>query len=160
TAQPDRIDVEALTTGSYMLYLDVWRRHITALEDSEILESALGGPDTATRAKTVWQVRALSVPPVDPNNPCASGDLSRLLDPNSAQLTASTAATEVPDDPCIVPPSAGFTGLENQFYRVEIHEQGQALDAKSSAGSEAVTLPADDSPKNEITVTSAGWAAG
>ena len=37
------------TAGRYLAYLDVWERHITALEDPEILEVALGGPDTATR---------------------------------------------------------------------------------------------------------------
>src|SRR5436190_4765938 len=76
TKQPDRIDVEPLADGNYLLYLDVWQRHITALDDPEILEAALGGPDTATRAKTIWQVRALSLDTVDADNPCASGDIS------------------------------------------------------------------------------------
>ena len=44
-------------TSMGLVYLDVWQRHITVLEDSHIREKALGGPDTATRAKTVWQVR-------------------------------------------------------------------------------------------------------
>ena len=48
TAQPDRVNVEALATdNSYLLYLDVWQRLLTALEDGEIREPALGGPDTA-----------------------------------------------------------------------------------------------------------------
>src|SRR5260370_4903898 len=41
----------------YLVYLDVWERHITALEDGSIREVALGGPDTSTRAQVVWQVR-------------------------------------------------------------------------------------------------------
>src|SRR6266478_6196243 len=40
-----------------LVYLDVWERHITSLEDDDIREVALGGPDTAARAKVVWQVR-------------------------------------------------------------------------------------------------------
>src|SRR6185436_6830456 len=40
-------------------YLDVWERHITPLDDPILREVALGGPDTATRVKTVWQVRVL-----------------------------------------------------------------------------------------------------
>lgn len=44
---------------SYWMYLDVWERHITHLEDARIREVALGGPDTCTRSKVVWQVRAL-----------------------------------------------------------------------------------------------------
>ena len=43
--------------GVYLAYLDVWQRHLTALDDPGILEVALGGPDTATRTKTVWQVK-------------------------------------------------------------------------------------------------------
>ena len=30
----------------YWVYLDVWERHITAIEDDSIRETALGGPDT------------------------------------------------------------------------------------------------------------------
>ena len=44
-----------------IVYLDVWQRHITALDDDYIREKALGGPDTATRLKTIWQVRVLPV---------------------------------------------------------------------------------------------------
>ena len=45
--------------GYYLAVLEVWLRHITALDDPEIREVALGGPDTCTRAKTVWQVGLL-----------------------------------------------------------------------------------------------------
>jgi hypothetical protein len=44
-------------TGTFIAYLDVWERHVTALEEPEIREVALGGPDTATRAEVVWQVK-------------------------------------------------------------------------------------------------------
>jgi hypothetical protein len=47
-------------TGTYIAYLDVWERHVTALEEPEIREVALGGPDTASRAEVVWQVKLLS----------------------------------------------------------------------------------------------------
>jgi hypothetical protein len=47
--------------AKYWVYLDAWERHITALEDDSIREKALGGPDTCTRAKVVWQVRALDL---------------------------------------------------------------------------------------------------
>jgi hypothetical protein len=43
--------------GRYLVYLDVWERHITCIQDDTICEVALGGPDTATRAKTVWQAK-------------------------------------------------------------------------------------------------------
>lgn len=42
----------------YWAYLDVWERHVTALEDERLREVALGGPDTCARTKVVWQVKA------------------------------------------------------------------------------------------------------
>ena len=44
------------------MYLDVWERHVTALEDDDIREKALGGADTTTRCKVVWQVKVDAVP--------------------------------------------------------------------------------------------------
>ena len=37
------------TAGEYIAYLDVWQRHVPALEDSLIRELALGGHSTGTR---------------------------------------------------------------------------------------------------------------
>lgn len=45
--------------GAYLVYLDGWERHITYVDDSKIREVALGGPDTSTRNKIVWQVKLL-----------------------------------------------------------------------------------------------------
>ncbi|HZS45945.1 MAG TPA: DUF6519 domain-containing protein [Blastocatellia bacterium] len=42
----------------FFLYLDVWERLVTSIEDDDIREKALGGPDTCARAKVVWQVKA------------------------------------------------------------------------------------------------------
>jgi hypothetical protein len=42
---------------TYYVYLDVWERHITHLQEDIIREKALGGLDTCTRAKVVWQVQ-------------------------------------------------------------------------------------------------------
>ena len=58
TNQDDLPDYKLLEDqGVYLAYLDVWQRHITYIEDPQIREVALGGPDTATRTKTVWQVK-------------------------------------------------------------------------------------------------------
>jgi hypothetical protein len=46
---------------AFWVYLDVWERHITWVEDDRIREVALGGPDTCTRTKVVWQVKAVSL---------------------------------------------------------------------------------------------------
>ena len=43
--------------GVYLAYVDVWERHVTYIEDPEIREVALGGPDTTTRTRTLCQIR-------------------------------------------------------------------------------------------------------
>jgi hypothetical protein len=59
-----------------LVYLDVWERHLTALDDEGLREVALGGPDTATRSRTVWQAKVL---PVDAEATDAAG-LQTLLE--------------------------------------------------------------------------------
>ncbi|MEM9007241.1 MAG: DUF6519 domain-containing protein [Cyanobacteria bacterium P01_F01_bin.86] len=53
----------------FLVYLDIWERHIDAIQDANpdgsIREIALGGPDTATRSQVTWQVKltqTLNVP--------------------------------------------------------------------------------------------------
>ena len=109
--------------GLYIAYLDVWQRHVTALEDDGIREVALGGPDTATRTKTLWQVKLLG--PLAAPLTCVSEPAlwKDLLDrTQDGRLSARAAESEDAEGPCVVPPGAGYRRLENQLYRVEIHE--------------------------------------
>ena len=118
--------------GFYVVYLDVWQRHITALEDPEIREVALGGPDTATRVQTVWRVELERVDPADPEDPpptCAQfgpGWQPREIPATPSFLRARTVPDPDSDEPCIVPAQAGYRRLENQLYRVEIHDGSDA----------------------------------
>jgi hypothetical protein len=57
---PDPTPVADLDDDEAIVYLDCWERHVTWLNYSRLREPALGGPDTATRAQIVWQVRVLS----------------------------------------------------------------------------------------------------
>lgn len=225
--QPDlpdaRIDDVLATLGQAgtalgLVYLDVWQRHVTALDDPLLRETALGGPDTTTRIKTVWQVKVLPVAQGGddaqrrelvakqqelqgrlaelqgadqefqsevarveqalaqlPENARQRARLQQLLErfkarieenrrqieETQAQLDEVTAAidrlpagslptcasrfpewdalatasgtlnarsqpAEPGDDPCELPPSAGYRRLENQLYRVEVHDPGAA----------------------------------
>ena len=199
-----------------LVYLDVWQRHVTVLDDRLLREVALGGPDTTTRLKTVWQVKALpltggnstelaklreeqrqledelvklnefsdkiqaeaatikqKMDQVIPTSP-EFKKLQALLQKATAKLAEVQAETEKrkaqlaelakkldelgggsaapscdaqlsdwdalftpsgllnaraqPPDPtkdlCLTPPGAGYRRLENQLYRVEIHQGG------------------------------------
>ena len=63
--QPDYPKAQLGGKGTFLVYLDVWERHLTAIEDGHIREVALGGPDTATRAKVVWQVKVTADHPTN-----------------------------------------------------------------------------------------------
>ncbi len=106
-----------LTEGlTYFVYLDVWERHITYVEDDTIREVALGGPDTATRAKVVWQVKVAA-----DLTKCDSKLEAKFQHDNRGRLKAKAKEKSASMDPCIIPPDSKYRGAENQLYRVEIH---------------------------------------
>lgn len=124
--QPDLPGAPALAAGVHLVYLEVWERAITALEDPAIREVALGGPDTATRDRRVWQVRTVRV--AGPGTAVTCTDPFPEWDALVAPPTGRMAARSEPDPaaggPCVVPESAGFRSLENQLYRVQVHQGG------------------------------------
>jgi hypothetical protein len=114
------------TTGTHFVYLDVWQRELTYLERPELVEAAVG-VETSSRLQTVWQVRALKDDAGSAT--CASPDedvtgWSDLIAPSSGRLTTGTFDVPPSSDPCELPPTGGYRGLENQTYRVEIHDAG------------------------------------
>lgn len=141
TSQPDFPiydgDGAALETGTaYLVYLDVWERHLNYLQADHIRELALGGPDTATRTKIVCQVKAVAEDKDTPSDAtCADILEMQVAAPRHLpRCLRARARVETPsDDPCIVPPRAQYRGAENQLYRVEIHDAGTATGAKGQA---------------------------
>ncbi len=114
--------------GSYLVYLDLWQRHLTALEEPAIREVALGGPDTATRTRTLCQVKV--VPATDAAGNAAGCDdevaaYDEATAPPSGCLRARARPADDLESPCVVPAAAGYTRLENQLYRVEVHAGGE-----------------------------------
>jgi hypothetical protein len=196
-----------------LVYLDVWNRHITALDDNRLQEKALSGPDTTTRAKTLWQVKVWPVQTaadagelaklistrdnllkqlgaLDPSKPADLVTIRQLrlqLDQIGGQIedragtpTCRTsfsnwekqiadssgtmdAHTHAPDPavtPCQLAPNAGYTRLENQLYRVEIHKGGDRTTAtfKWSRDNGSIVTPIDsfDVPNKKITIHDLG----
>jgi hypothetical protein len=109
-----------------LVYLDVWERHITAIDDPDIREVALGGPDTTTRLQTVWQVRVLK----EVEAATCSDEIKGWPPPRSGgRLTTDVVAADPDEDPCSLAPAGGYQGLENRLYRVEIHDRGDMGEA-------------------------------
>ena len=149
---------------NYLVYLDVWEQHITYLQEDDIREVALNGPDTASRARLVTQVKVASQLLPDQDIPDAPTGYSNWHDwlfdatkgptrwdqftgtlqgANRGMLKArgrqaSSKDTEV----CLASPDSHYRGAENQLYRVEIHRGGSAWDEKtgSDGQSQAATF--------------------
>ena len=128
SSPPSTLSQLNLVDGSYLVYLDAWKREITALDDRLIREVALGGPDTTTRIQNVFQVKLLPFPIASPpdaiNCDTALNQFDQLNGLSTGTMNARTQAQASQDNPCLLPPSAGYTRLENQLYRVEIHTGG------------------------------------
>jgi hypothetical protein len=115
--QPDNLKAALETDpGIYLAYLDVWQHHVTALEVPTIREAALGGADTTTRVKNVWQVKLHKL-----------GELEKETEIQN-EVNKYTASTWQPAWEAAI--SGGELTVdhtpgaitENQLYRVEIHQ--------------------------------------
>jgi hypothetical protein len=119
--------------GHSLVYLDVWQREVTVLEDPRLLETAVG-VDTTCRLQTVWQVRVLEN--VDANLTCTDPfpAWSQLIAPSAGRLSTDTVIPADNPDPCVLPPTGGYRGLENRLYRVEIQDDGIHHEAVPGVG--------------------------
>ena len=72
--------------ASYALWLDVWERHLSAVEAPAIDDVALNGIDTCSRAQVVWQLRLL-------DQTLADQQLDGIKAALNVRLKASTDAT-------------------------------------------------------------------
>jgi hypothetical protein len=171
---------DRLPDPPYLVYLRVWERQITAVEDPSISEPALGADGfESTRSKVVWQVIATDEFPPGSGEKIAAWP---NVDPSTArkrwnQWEDRVAAKPRPTmkararqldptgtEPCVVSPTARYQGLENQLYRVEVHTGGTAANAvpggsatfKWSRINGAATLPIESVSGLEVTIASFG----
>jgi len=166
-------ETEEMSDGMYLVYLDVWERHLTYVEDDDIREKALGGADTATRAQIVWQVKVKSKPPEDDRNASEKWDkfirekkyndflqvLKKEKQPGTGLLKAQAKKTEVNKEPCLTSPESTYRGAENQLYRVEIHNPGEASNGASfkwSRENGSVIFPITNISDGKITLEHLG----
>ncbi|HEV7628876.1 MAG TPA: DUF6519 domain-containing protein [Streptomyces sp.] len=141
----------------YLACLKVWERAVTAAEDPGLRETALGSAitDTAARRKVIWQVRtlpgdALGLDDDKPGKDAIREAFAKWTQEKGSSDGKLAARSERPDgsddEPCLVRPDARYRGPENQLYRVEIHQGGDAKAAgfKWSRENGSVTFPVDE----------------
>jgi hypothetical protein len=160
----------------FLIYLDVWERHVTCIEDTDesertlgIREVALRGPDTTTRAQIVWQVRCQpfdNLPdPVSEFKTKYEGTFLKhltalnILPLSTGKLSARARKPSSADiEPCLTSPEARYRGAENQLYRVEIHTEGTLENAtfKWSRENCAVAFPINKLVGDTVTLEHLG----
>ncbi|AFZ12028.1 hypothetical protein Cri9333_1119 [Crinalium epipsammum PCC 9333] len=116
--------------GFYFAYIDVWQRHITTIEDPKLREVALiNTPDTATRSQTVWQLKLKKLETSDPipNNNVIKEEWENFIDERKNRLSYMNACAGLCTSAGATSNGRGYQRLENQLYRVEIHNPGQAV---------------------------------
>ena len=131
------------TKEVHLIYLDVWEREVTPLEDAGIREVALGGADTAARMQVVWEIRSMAVERSQPGKEQNStpADLAppwpdhlEKLQPRQRGTLAVRAREPQSASETESPGTEGrYRGLENQLYRIEIQRAGKAGDGVPGA---------------------------
>jgi hypothetical protein len=121
----------------FLLYLKVQERFISAVEDPNIREVALGPalPDTSGRVKVTWQVLPMRPsdgfePPADPTphrlRLAFDHWAARRSQPVSRMAARTWRPAQVEEDPSVIRPESRYRGPENQLYRIEVHHAGIA----------------------------------
>jgi hypothetical protein len=115
-----------------MAYLEVWQQNVSAVEDEELFETALGGPDTTTRRRTMCRVRlaenvgsgycAEAWATVKAHIEASVGGQFRENHALSsdADLTIGYENNGDGEDLCSPSAIAGYLGAENQSIRVQL----------------------------------------
>jgi hypothetical protein len=165
--EPDRTD---------LVYLEAWQQPVTATEDSELFEVALGGPDTSDRLRTMWRVHVVSG--VDGTD-CPGAWASVVADWTALGLGTVDATGErvvdtelqvtytsgVAGDLCTPAIAAGYLGAENQTIRVQLRERNQLTWGFDNAapvyraivtGADRTVIQLQTDPRDEVHSPTAG----
>lgn len=141
--QPDWLDQPpvSITTGNFLVALLLNEQIVCAVEDQALREVALGGPDTAARARLMQHFLRLPLETAT----CTTGaelvqqDLAAdgvTLDPatlqimSQARLQVGFVPGPVATDPCTPAAAGGYLGADNQLVRVTV----TAFDATANTG--------------------------
>lgn len=131
---PDWVDPSILNTPppqKEFIYLLLREQEVSAVEDSALRDSALGGPDTTQRTRLVQRI----VRSQTEEDTCAIAlgsarkhwltngltlDSKTMRLKSSVTLRVSFLESAIPPDPCDPEARGGYLGAENQLIRVQI----------------------------------------
>jgi hypothetical protein len=134
--QPDDLHKAPESERFDLVYLVAWQQPVGAVEDSELFEVALGGPDTSMRVRNMRRIKLWGdVQTAD----CAvawqkliseleAKNNGKINDENEAlpdvRLTVSFSEDGVSEDICKPSVLGGYLGAENQTIRVQLVDKG------------------------------------
>jgi len=100
------------------LVLDVWEESVSGFQDGELLEPALGGPDTTGRVRACYALRLLRL---NGDEDCTAVGVRGQDDRSTlGKLTVTPAPSLVIAGECPLETGGGYTGFEHYLYRIEI----------------------------------------
>jgi hypothetical protein len=119
-----------------LYYLEAWEQPVTAVEDEELQDRALGGPDTMVRTRRFRRVRLLGLQ--NGVTTCREGfnQLVNLLQQDGSIFDCNTSELQSAgrlqlvfqagsgNDPCTPDPPAQYLGTENQTLRIMLADPG------------------------------------
>ncbi len=103
-----------------LVVLEVWEETVSGFQDPlNLIEPALGGPDTTERTQAFVNLKLLRL---GPNDDCSAA--VRLLDDvaTKGKLTVSPAPMLSIGGDCPLEAGGGYSGMEHYLYRIEVAE--------------------------------------
>jgi len=142
---------EIPTTERYdFIYLDAWEQVVSATEDAELFERALGGADGAGRLRRMARVRVVTDTPDTCQEamltlfPDSSIDPETLAYNSGAGLTVGFDPDYVEENLCAPEVQSGYLGAENETFRVQLTAPNRFIYGRDNASDlYRVTLAAD-----------------
>jgi hypothetical protein len=119
--QTPQADVASIAAGVRdAVVLEVWEESVGGFQEPlDLLEPALGGPDTTERSKVCAAVKLMRL---GPNDDCSAVAGVRDNFNAKGKLTVTPAPAIVISGDCPVEAGGGYTGFEHYLFRIEIAE--------------------------------------
>ncbi|MCG8327012.1 MAG: right-handed parallel beta-helix repeat-containing protein [Chitinophagales bacterium] len=140
--QEGHMPVPALEEGQErfdLVYLEAWQQAVSAIEDAELFEPALGGPDTTTRIRNMRHVKIqpdIGYEECEPawqayrqklqDNQLGTIDADYELIPDT-RLLVDYIEIDDPEDLCSPDAVNGYLGAENQAIRVQLRGENNFI---------------------------------
>ena len=126
-----------------LVWLAATEQTVTATEDAELLERALGGADTTARRRMMWRVRVRQDVPedcveafqelVDEAFPGGTVDADGGEVFSNARLTVGFTLLEPLEDLCRPGAQQGFLGARNETFRIQVTQPGRFVWGRDNA---------------------------